>query len=176
MQAEAFASWLVSLAALPATSQGGVYSSAQANTNAGAIDPGIGAFVTSSGVESGTASGYSVNARFIGWTTGVASYKPAPGVAASWTNTANVLGPVAGANGHIISLGDLNPTHATSAPGYITLTFAGGIRNGPARTLLFLKMVFWRADGCLQSWLTLRFPATASTSPGSPPSRKRPRR
>src|SRR5207249_80819 len=77
---------LLTLVAIPATSHAGVYSSAQANSNAGAIDPGVGAFVTPGGIESGTASGNSLNPRFKGWATGVAIYKPAPGVAASSTN------------------------------------------------------------------------------------------
>jgi hypothetical protein len=119
-------SGLLSLVANPATLHGGVYSSAQANTNAGAIDPGVGAFVTPGGIESGTASGSSTNPRFKGWATGVAIYRPAPGVAASSTNTANALGPV-GSSASTISLGDPNPTN--TPPGYVTLTFATGIGN-----------------------------------------------
>ena len=107
----------------------GPYSTAQANTTVGAIDPGIGAFVTPGGVQTGTASGNSINPLFVGWATSVTAYQPAPGVAASWQNTANVLGPVTGANTHIISLGDPNPTN--TPPGYATLAFSGGIANGP---------------------------------------------
>jgi hypothetical protein len=114
--------------AMPALTRAGIYSSAQANTNSGAIDPGVGAFITAGGIESGTASGNTVNPRFKGWATAVTRYKPAPGVSASFTNTANVLGPV-GASATIISLGDPNPTN--TPPGYVTLAFATGIGNGP---------------------------------------------
>src|SRR5882757_4240734 len=62
----AFASLFVLSAGTSLTVHAGPYSSAQGNTTVEAIDPGIGGFVTSGGVETGTASGNSVNPRFVG--------------------------------------------------------------------------------------------------------------
>lgn len=107
----------------------GPYSSAQANTTVGAIDAGIGAFVTSGGVEVGTASGNTLNPRFLGWATGVANYSPSSGVSASFQNSANALGPVASGS-TIVSLGDIASPNAASVPGQITLSFSSGIGNG----------------------------------------------
>ena len=77
---------------------------------------------------------------FVGWATNVVDYLPAPGVAPAWTNTANVLGPVTGANTRIVSLGDLNLSQLAAwradpvsnpGPGTITLSFDTAITNGP---------------------------------------------
>jgi hypothetical protein len=107
----------------------GPYSSPQANTNIGAVDPGVGGFVTSGGVESGTASGNSVNPRFVGWATSVIGYSPSPGVSAGFQTPLNALGPV-GASPTIVSLGDIANPGPSSVPGQITLSFSGGIGNG----------------------------------------------
>jgi len=107
----------------------GPYSSAQANTTVGAIDPGIGAFITSGGVETGTASGNSVNPRFVGWASGVVNYSPSAGVSAGFQTPLNALGPV-GASTTIVSLGDVSNPNASSVPGQITLSFSSGIANG----------------------------------------------
>ncbi|MCL2701512.1 MAG: PEP-CTERM sorting domain-containing protein [Phycisphaerae bacterium] len=103
--------------------QAGPYAAGDA-TGAGAKDAGI----------------HYTDSRFVGWVTGVVDYSPAPGVAATWTNPANVLGPVTGANTRIVSLGDLNLAQLAAwradpvnnpGPGTITVTFDVPIANVP---------------------------------------------
>lgn len=110
----------------------GIYSTAMANTNPGAPDPGIPGFVGPNG-DGKTASGNYVNPIFVGWADSVVSYLPAPGVAASWTDPTKALGAVTGVNTDIVSLGDLDATQIANgvAPGQITLRFSMGIANGP---------------------------------------------
>lgn len=72
-----------------------------------------------------------VNPLFFGWADGYQNYLPAPGVAGTWQQPAQTLGPVTGDNFHIVSLGDLNATQIANGdqPGAITLTFSEPIRN-----------------------------------------------
>jgi hypothetical protein len=103
-------------------SRAGPYSSGLANNNPGAIDPGIPGFV-----------GSAVNPVFVGWATACTQYQPAPDVAPGWDDPSAALGPVTGDNFDIVSLGDLDAQQIASGvePGQITLSFNGGIRDGP---------------------------------------------
>ena len=96
--------------------QAGIYSTGGANTNPDAPDAAI----------------HYSDSKFVSWVTEVIEYAPAPGVAANWQNTSNVIGPVGSNNMAIVSLGDLNATQIADgvSPGYIVLAFLNGIGNG----------------------------------------------
>jgi hypothetical protein len=134
---------------MPISLQAGIYSSAKANTTAGAIDAGVAGFVGSAGegVTATTSNGNYVNPIFVGWATGVVDYSPAPGVASNWQTSSNALGAVTGDNMGIVTLGDLYDTSKLTSvdatvqddsygfigyddPGEITLSFSSGISNG----------------------------------------------
>src|SRR5262245_37546487 len=104
----------VATAGMSCSAVAGPYSSGLANTNEGATDPAIHGLV-----------GEAVNPLFAGWASGVASYQPAPGVAAGWNDPSRALGPVTGDNFDIVSLGDTTG----GPPGRITLLFSSGIGN-----------------------------------------------
>src|SRR5688572_29664364 len=72
------------------------------------------------------------------WAASVASYDPAPGVAATFANPAGALGP---ANGSVASLGDLNTQQINEKvpPGTITLAFGAPITDGPGWDLLVFE-------------------------------------
>lgn len=103
----------------------GPYSTGLGNINPGAVDPAVAGF-----------AGSALNPAFAGWATGVASYQPAPGVDAGWSDPAKALGPVTGDNFDIVALGDTSPG---GTPGQITLEFAGGIRNAPGADLAIFE-------------------------------------
>lgn len=73
-----------------------------------------------------------INPIFRGWATEVVSYQPAPGLAAQWSDPNMALGPVAGSNVDIVSLGDLSQQQINQGvpPGQITLLFSEPIRQG----------------------------------------------
>jgi hypothetical protein len=104
----------VATAGMSCSALAGPYSSGLANTNEGATDPALRGLV-----------GEAVNPLFAGWASAVASYEPAPGVAAGWNDPSKALGPVIGDNFDIVSLGDTNG----GTPGRITLSFSSGIGN-----------------------------------------------
>jgi hypothetical protein len=67
-----------------------------------------------------------INPIFRGWATSVISYEPAPGVFALWDDPSKALGPAAGGNLDIVSLGDLDSAQIGLGmePGQITLAFS----------------------------------------------------
>ncbi len=66
-----------------------------------------------------------INPIFRGWATGVKSYAPAPGVGSDWDDPTLALGPAAGDQLDIVSLGDLDQSQIDQGvqPGRITLVF-----------------------------------------------------
>lgn len=98
----------------------GPYSTGLADTN-NAVDPGVPGFVDGA-----------VNPLFVAWASECVDYSPAPGVAANWTDTTKVLGPVTGSNMDIVVLGDLNTDQIAEglAQGEITLGFDVSICDG----------------------------------------------
>jgi hypothetical protein len=72
-----------------------------------------------------------LNPVFRGWATAVASYTPAPGLDAQWTDPNKALGPATGDKLDIVSLGDLNDELISQGtlPGEITLSFDEPIRE-----------------------------------------------
>ena len=72
------------------------------------------------------------------WAASVASYDPAPCLAAIFANPLGALGP---SNGSVASLGDLNAQQINeqAPPGKITLAFAAPIMNGPGWDLLVFE-------------------------------------
>jgi len=72
-----------------------------------------------------------INPIFRSWATTVVSYEPAPGVDAQWADPNKALGPAAGNNSDIVSLGDLDRGQIDSnePPGEITVSFGDAIRD-----------------------------------------------
>lgn len=97
----------------PIPALAGPYSSGYENTTLHAMDPGIPGLIDEA-----------VNPAFIGWATSVISYLPGSTVQPGFNEPSLTLGPVTGDNFDIVSLGE-----SLTAPGQITLGFAGGIRN-----------------------------------------------
>jgi len=66
-----------------------------------------------------------LNPIFRGWATEVASYAPAPDVGSSWVDPLKALGPAAGDQTDIVSLGDLDASQIAQGtpPGRITIVF-----------------------------------------------------
>jgi hypothetical protein len=75
-----------------------------------------------------------LNPVFRCWASGVASYEPAGGVDAEWSDTQRALGPVTGDNFDIVSLGELDSEAIASgaAAGRITLVFGDPCAAGDA--------------------------------------------
>ncbi len=120
------ASWLLA----HATAWAGPYSAA-ANDAANAFDAPVPGFTgpAGAGVTPAEDATNFVNPLFSAWASSVVSYSPAPGVAASWTNTATALGRVTGDNFDVVSLGDAANTNTPA--GTITLQFALPIADMP---------------------------------------------
>ena len=111
-------------------------------------DAGVPGFVGRHGrgrspAASGVTNNY-VNPAFVGWAEEVVDYFPAPGVAASWTNTTKALGRVTGINTDIISLGDLSTNQiATGAvPGSVTLKMSTPAADGDGPDLAVFENSF----------------------------------
>lgn len=121
----------------------GPYSPADGSSTA--ADAGVPGFVGPSG--DGVVANNHVNPLFKGWATGVVSYAPAPGVDASWQNTAAALGAVTGDNFDIVSLGDLTADQIAAgvSPGQIVLSFSNTITNGTGADFVVFENALGRA-------------------------------
>ena len=116
----------------------GPYSTAMANENPGAPDPGIPGFV---GLND------DVNPIFITWASTVVDYSPAnqgQGIGSGFSDPGRTLGPVTGDNFDIVSLGDLDQDqiNAGERPGSITLGFDLPIANGEGPDLAVFENGF----------------------------------
>ncbi len=143
----------------PETSGSGPYSSAQAQTNAGAIDQGIAGFVGSDGEGAclGLGPNNYVNPIFKGWATTVVNYSPSDattfygmnGIGAAFADPAKALGTVTGDNFDIVSLGDRDTSEIANgvAPGTLTLSFASPISNGSGADFAVFENGFISAGG-----------------------------
>jgi hypothetical protein len=82
-----------------------------------------------------------INPIFRGWAASVLNYNPAPDVGSQWSDPNKALGPAAGDNLDIVSLGDLNRQQldASVTPGFITLSFGEPIRNGKGYDLVVFE-------------------------------------
>lgn len=137
----------------------GPYSSAQAQTNAGAIDQGIAGFVGPDGEGACLESGPNnyVNPIFKGWATTVVNYLPSDattfygmnGIGPQFADPTKALGAVTGDNFHIVSMGDRDATEIANsvAPGTLTLSFASPICNGSGADFAVFENGFISAGG-----------------------------
>jgi hypothetical protein len=110
-----------------------------------AVDAPIPGFVGEIGNGLSDSNNY-VNLTFAGWADTVTSYKPAPGVANDWTNTAYALGPVTGDNFDIVSLGDLTNSADGILPGSITLHLAVPVTDAPGADFAIFENGYLSGD------------------------------
>jgi PKD repeat protein len=105
------------------------YSTALANTNPGAPDPGVPGFVGPDGDGNIGGNNY-VNPAFVAWASSVVDYTRSD--VGSYSDASLALGPVTGNNLDVVSLGELtqNKIDAGNAPGSLTLGFDVRIYNG----------------------------------------------
>ncbi|MGC4031344.1 MAG: PEP-CTERM sorting domain-containing protein [Tepidisphaeraceae bacterium] len=132
------------IAVLPASAVlAGPYSPGKGGAaESGYADAGIPSYVgpAGDGVIGTTTNGNTVNPLFKGWATGTTNYLPSDtigtyavgGVGSQFADPSAAIGTPTGTG--IVSLGDRGSAEiaAGAAPGSLTLTFAKGIRNGPA--------------------------------------------
>ena len=121
----------------------GPYSTALANENPEAPDPGIPGFVGPNG--DGKTDCGTVNPIFITWASTVVDYSPADqSITEAFSDPDKTLGPVTGDNFDIVSLGDLDQDqiNAGELPGSVTLGFDLPIANGDGPDLAVFENGF----------------------------------
>jgi PKD repeat protein len=133
------------------------YSTAMANTNPGAPDPGIPGFVGPDGdgriptmiLDHTIPTSNYVNPIFTAWATKVIDYYRSDKGDAPLAAAFRALGPVTGDNFDIASLGDLDQDmiDAGKAPGSLTLGFNVTIVNGPGADFACFENGFISGSG-----------------------------